>query len=118
MVAQWGSKRKVRLLLTQNTTCMHSKTDPNSQLETQKRLDIKSTVCVRKGAGETTATTIVLGTLLVEKGQISREDGLPQFPLKSMLRQILTSDMSGLGLDFPGPEEKILTLLIANFLSC
>jgi len=75
------------------------------------------TMCIRKRAGETTAITNIQGTLLDEKGQMSGGDALPRFPLKSVPRQNLTSDVSGLGLNFPLPEEEILTLLIANFLS-
>lgn len=96
----------MQLLLTQNTTSMHPRTHPNSQLETWERLEVQITVCIRKRAGETTAITNILGTLLDEKGQMSREDGLPQFPLKSMLRQILTSDMSVLGLNFQSQRRK------------
>ena len=108
----------MQLLLIQNTMPMYPKTHPDSQLETRKRLKVQMTMCIRKRVGETTAITNVLGTLLDENGQMSGGDDLPQFPLKSMLRQILTSDVSGLDLNFPVPEEKILTLLIVNFLSC
>lgn len=113
VAAQWRRKRRMQLLLTQNTMSMHPKTGPKSQLETWKRLQVQMTMCIQQRGGESSLQQCPRDFVRWKWADEQR-----RWSITSMPRQNLSSGSSGLDLNFLGPEEKILTLLIANFLCC